>query len=259
MRRSIALSILAGCLALGAEEARKQAAPSYSVSSVVNSVSYSPAALAPYTPVTIFGTELSFSTAQITAGQSSLPVELAGVAVTVRGLRVPLFYVSETQINLLLPAGLEEGQAPVRVVRLGVSGPEVIVRIDGVAPSLFRTGLDLAIATHADGSLITREAAARASEVIVIYAAGLGPTATVPPERGVPAHASELVRLRDLRVLLDGTPVDPSLIRYAGLTPLSAGLYQVNLQLPERVGTDPEIRLSIGDQSSAAGIRLAVR
>jgi uncharacterized protein (TIGR03437 family) len=46
---------------------------------------------------------------------------------------------------------------------------------------------------------------------------------------------------------------------YAGLTPQSAGLYQINLQLPDSGPTDPELRVSIGDQSSQAGVKLALR
>jgi uncharacterized protein (TIGR03437 family) len=258
MRRWNAVWMLAGCLAVRAEDGPRKAAPSYSVSSVVSSVTYT-AALAPFTPVTIFGSDLSLSTAQWNPGEARLPTELAGVTVTVSGLRVPLFYVSERQINILLPGVLEEGDAPLRVIRLGVAGPEVILHIAAVAPALFRTGSDLAVATHADGSLITRDAAARPGELIVLYAAGLGLTRSELPVDGVPAVASEILRLRDFRVLLDGVAVDSSRVLYAGITPKSAGLYQVNLLLPENAGTDPEVRLAIGEQASTSGIRLPVR
>jgi uncharacterized protein (TIGR03437 family) len=60
-------------------------------------------------------------------------------------------------------------------------------------------------------------------------------------------------------VYLGGAAVDPAAILYAGLTPGSAGLYQIDLVLPGGLATDPEIRLAIGDQSSPAGLKLAVQ
>ena len=37
------------------------------------------------------------------------------------------------------------------------------------------------------------------------------------------------------------------MIKYAGLTPGSAGLYQINLEVPEGTGNDPEIRVTAGN------------
>ncbi len=51
--------------------------------------------------------------------------------------------------------------------------------------------------------------------------------------------------------------IDPSLVKYAGLTPGWAGLYQINLYIPEGVGTDPELRVA-GDVT-ASGLKLAIR
>jgi uncharacterized protein (TIGR03437 family) len=46
-------------------------------------------------------------------------------------------------------------------------------------------------------------------------------------------------------------------IKYAGVTPGYAGLYQINLALPDSPGQDPEIRVAIGDQSTPSGLKLA--
>jgi uncharacterized protein (TIGR03437 family) len=46
---------------------------------------------------------------------------------------------------------------------------------------------------------------------------------------------------------------------YVGVTPGYGGLYQVNLILPDSVGENPEVILSIGGQSSQPGVRLSVR
>ena len=62
-----------------------------------------------------------------------------------------------------------------------------------------------------------------------------------------------------LTVTLNGTPLAPSAILYAGLTPGSAGLYQVNVILPPNPGSDPVVQISIGGQTSSAACQLAVR
>ena len=62
-----------------------------------------------------------------------------------------------------------------------------------------------------------------------------------------------------LKVTLNGTAVDPMLIKYAGLTPGSAGLYQINLEMPKDTGNDPEIRVTAGNLAAQAGLKLPVR
>ena len=67
------------------------------------------------------------------------------------------------------------------------------------------------------------------------------------------------VRPSDLKVSLGGVALEWWRIKYAGLTPGSAGLYQINLLLPDNPGTDPELLVTVGDPTTAAGLKLAVR
>jgi uncharacterized protein (TIGR03437 family) len=171
----------------------------------------------------------------------------------------PLFYVSDGQINFLVPAKQVTGDVKIRVAREGLSGPEVTIQVADAAPALFSTTGGYAIATHADNSLMTVDAPARGGETIVIYATGLGKTSPNPATGEIPQYAGQIVNLATLKVKLDGAVLEASRIAYAGLTPASAGLYQINLVLPDKPGTDPEIVVSIGDQSSPAGLKLPVR
>ena len=120
------------------------------------------------------------------------------------------------------------------------------------------------MASHADGSLITGDAPAIASEIIVIACTGLGQT-MVPMDgqsdgRLVPLNVDlatiEILRFPDLGITVDGTLLDPRRILWAGLTPVFAGLYQINLQLPDSIGANPEIRVWIGGQGSPSGVKL---
>jgi uncharacterized protein (TIGR03437 family) len=154
------------------------------------------------------------------------------------------------------------------------------ITVDAAAPALFQTSAGVAVATHADGSLITAAAPASAGEVIVLYAnglgwvypAGLGWTYAVAsgwmPQAGVPCNedgtqngalpvaAQWLCNMQEFSVWIAGTPIDSGLILYAGVTPGYAGLYQVNVRLPAKFTPNPEVRVAIGTSVSAAGILL---
>jgi uncharacterized protein (TIGR03437 family) len=53
--------------------------------------------------------------------------------------------------------------------------------------------------------------------------------------------------------------VDPALIKYAGVTPSSAGLYQINLYVPAGTGNDPELEIAAGNLAVQTGLKLPVR
>jgi uncharacterized protein (TIGR03437 family) len=65
-----------------------------------------------------------------------------------------------------------------------------------------------------------------------------------------------MTALSSLKVSLNGVTLDPIRIKYAGLTPGSAGLYQINVVLPDNTGPDPEIRIWAGDMVPVAGLKL---
>ncbi len=54
-------------------------------------------------------------------------------------------------------------------------------------------------------------------------------------------------------MLLNGVAVDPSKIDYAGVTPGYAGLFQINLTLPDDAPSNPEIRVGSGGILSVPG------
>ena len=237
------------------------AAPSYSVTGIVSTGSYAAGPFAPNSLVTIFGDDLSTATRGLLPSDvvgNLLPTELNSTRVYIDFYPAPLFYVSEKQINLLIPGRQAFGKAELQVVRQGQRGPKVIVEVAAAAPALF-INEGYAIATHADNSVLTADKPARSGELIVIYAAGLGKTQAMPENGELAPWPSRLPENAAFRVTVGGAAVDPARIVYAGLTPYSAGLYQVNLFLPDNLGADPEVRLLVGDAGSPAGVKLAVR
>ncbi len=241
------------------------AAPSYSAANIVNNGDGSPGPFAPNSILSIYGTDLAVAEHILTAADITgdrLPTRLDFTQVVVDNIPVPLLYVSEKQINFLIPSTQSIGPAVVRVTREGLTGPEVTIPVTDSAPALFinPNSTGYAIVSSRDLlSVVSPDAPAKAGDMVVIWATGLGKTVPNPQTGELPPYLAEIVDKADLKVLLDGVPVDSANILYAGLTPQSAGLYQINVTLPDNLGTDPEIRVAMGAQSTPAGLKLAVR
>jgi uncharacterized protein (TIGR03437 family) len=249
---------------LRAEDACVSGAPCYTEASIVSSASNRTEDLAPNTLVTIYGRDLAYSTRALNSedvAAGMLPTLLAGVVVHVGAATAPLYYVSPGQINLLIPGNLLAGAVEVKVVRDGRAGPTVRLRLQESAPALFARDPDGVAATHADGTLISRDKPARAGEVIVLYGTGLGLTTRGADSqyREIPKQAAQIARLQDLRVTLAGVVLEPARVLYAGISPGFAGLYQINLALPDQFPADPEVQVRIGEQLSAPGVKLSAQ
>jgi len=246
-------------LVLAAAAVVRAAQPMYTADAIVNAGSFSPGPFAPNSIVTIFGTNLSTSAPGIAAAGPLLPTEIGSSRVYVDNYAAPLLYVSDTQINFMIPTNQSVGPSKVQVTMNGNPGPAVTISIVDGAPSLFAGPSGYVIATHADGSLISGDSPAQTSEIIVVYCTGLGKTQPNPATGAIATGAAEMVNLASLQVTLGGYALTPDLVKYAGVTPYSVGLYQINLAVPAQAGNDPEIRVAIGNQVNPAGLKLAVR
>ena len=238
-------------------------APAYSAAGIVNASNYSPGPFAANSVLSLFGSDLSNSPAAVAASETAggiLLTQLGNVSVYVANMPAPLLYVSNSQINFLIPTELTTGVVTVCVVRQGVSGPIVNITLVTGAPALFPSadGYALAVDWNNGSTLETAQAPAQAGDTVIVYATGLGPAGNTPTGQ-VPGNAFQINNLSSLKVYLNDVAVDPLYIKYAGVTPGWAGLYQINLYLTLGLGTDPEIRVAIGDQSSPAGLKLAVK
>lgn len=237
-------------------------APSYTAAGVVNSASNAPDALAPNGIATVYGTNLSYSTGSAfyvmpTAGW--LPVDINAVHVYVGGLSAPLYYVSPTQINFLIPAELRPGDMDFFTTHDGLAGPHVKITVHDAGPALYPWGPGMIASTHADGSIITKDHPASAGETVVVYGTGLGKTDPLLASGTIALIAAPIQLLNELRVMVAGNALDAKSVQYAGVTPGTPGLYQVNLVLPAQLAPDPEIRIAIGTEVSPPGMKLPLR
>jgi uncharacterized protein (TIGR03437 family) len=229
-------------------------APSYSAASLVNSADNQAGRLAPNTIATLYGKNLAYETKTL-SGNSPVGGD---ATVNIGGFAATLYYISPTQINFLIPPNLLPGTFNFVIVTDSLQGPTIPIQLASTAPALFQLDQQNIIATSAAGSLITPTASAQPGDVVVLYATGLGQT--VPPVGygETPSSAAPLAMLSDFQVLLDGNPVDPGNIAYAGVAPGFSGLYQINLFLPTTTGSNPEIRIAIGTAVSIAGLHIPV-
>jgi uncharacterized protein (TIGR03437 family) len=251
-------------LGLWAGGGESREAPSYSAAGIVNAASNVAGPLAPYAIVSLYGAGLAYSRRAVSEKDlraNVLPTELDGVRVVVEGSAAPLYYVSPEQINFLIPYNTGAKfptEVSLTVWLDGRRGPSVRLPLQEAAPALFQLDRETVIATHADWTLVTKGAPARPGEDIVLFATGLGRTQPAVAYPELPRGPIRIANWQRFRVLVDGKELDPGSIAYVGVTPGFAGLYQVNLRLPEDVGPNPEIRIGIGDLLSPAGLRLPV-
>jgi uncharacterized protein (TIGR03437 family) len=256
------VAMLAFGSGLWAEANSVRQTPTYSAASIVNAASNEVGTLAPNTFATLYGANLAFATRAIGPEDikgGNLPTELAGVRVWVGGIPAIIYYASDRQVNFLIPSILRAPEAELQLAVDSKAGPAVTIRLQEFAPALFQLDSKSPVATHADWSVITAEVPARPGEDVVLYATGLGSTEPETAYGQIPQAAARIKRWQEFQVLLGGQSVEANRIAYVGVMPGFAGLYQINLRLPETLENDPEVRIGLAGQLSRTGLRLPVR
>jgi uncharacterized protein (TIGR03437 family) len=232
--------------------------PYYTADSIANSAAGVAGLFAPNTFLTIYGQNLAYTTRSLTAtdvSNGTLPTVLGGTGVRVLINNIPanIYYVSPTQVNLLIPTSLIAGPVTLQLVVDSLAGPAVPLILGNAAPSLFQSDATTVLGVHLDSSLITATSPAKPGEIIVLYATGVGPTTPAAIPDQIPQAAASVTPLSSFSLLLNGTAVDPRQVLYVGVTPTFAGLFQINLQVPLDAPSNPEIRIGYNGTVSPAG------
>jgi len=208
-----------------------QAAPSFAISGIQNAASFIAGPIAPNTWVALKGNGLSATTGAWQLTGSTLPTEVNRVGVTLNGTGVPVSFVSNTQVNFLVPSTVSTGPAQIETTNNGLTSTAVTANVDLLAPAFFTIGTNAAngnvyiAAEHSNGTLIgpaatiTGATPAEPGESIVLFATGFGPTLA-------PGEALAVTPT----IAIDGIAADVS---FAGL--VGPGLYQFNVVVPSTV------------------------
>ncbi len=238
--------------------------PCYTAASIANSAANIAGLYSPNSFISIYGSNLANVTKPIglsDIGSGKLPASLqgTGVGVLIGGISGYIYYVSPNQVNVLIPENLEPGPVTVQLENRGVYGPPVQITLAPTAPALFQLDATNALATHGNGPLVTPQSPAVPGEVLVLYATGLGVTSPDTICGTLPESAWPIADFADFQVQLNGVAVDPKLIQYAGDTPGFAGLFQINLQLPDDCPPNPQIQIGFPNSLSPPGRYLPVQ
>ncbi|HLH00458.1 MAG TPA: S8 family serine peptidase [Bryobacteraceae bacterium] len=229
--------------------------PRITAGSVLNAASFSQP-IAPGSYISIFGTNLSTTTAAASTLILPLTIQLVTVSFDVPSAQLSLpghmVFVSPNQVNVQVPWELQ-GQSSVQMkVTAGdgaglAFGNVVTVPLSDYSPALFKVG-DQVASEDLKGNVIGPSNPAARGQTIQLYANGLGPV-TNQPASGDPAPSSPLASCKSAATVTIGTTqVSPS---FCGLAPGFAGLYQLNVAVPSGLtpGSYP-VSVSIGGQTS---------
>jgi uncharacterized protein (TIGR03437 family) len=216
---------------------------------VVNAASYAPitASIAPGELLTLFGTGLASATLVTQGGQQFPTTGLGGVTVTINNLACPVYYVSATQLAVIVPyavAANQTGLANIQVNNKGVLSNIVQMYLTDAAPGAFSqatNGIGLGAILHAATGLeVTATNPAQPGEYLSVFLTGLGTVSPVVNDGAlgpVPLSYSDVYNAGNLAVYFNdynsaGSVGNQGTIQFAGLAPFLAGLYQINVQVP---------------------------
>ena len=214
--------------------------------------------VAPGGLISVYGQQMS--PVNLATSEIPLPTALGESCLTVNGVAVPLLFVSSQQINGQLPFNVD-GNAQMTLRTPGGISDNFNFSILPAAPSVFRSGIagpdtGIATITRADnGQLITPTNPVHPGDSIVIWSTGLGHTSP-PIDAGMPSPSDPLAgAVIHPTVTLGGVGLD---ILYAGLTPGSVGLNQINATVPKSVplGLSLPLVISQGGSSTTLNVRV---
>jgi len=245
---------------------------SFNVTASVSSISaasFSGAELAADSIVAAFGSELATQT--LAAPVLPLPTTLAGTTVRVRDsagaeLLAPLFFVSPSQVNYLMPAGAAAGRATVTITNGNGKASLGAAEVVAVAPGLFAAnangqGVAAAVALRVRGTTQT-------FEPISQFDSATGRFVPVPIDLGPEGDQIILLlfgtgirgrsALSVVTCTIGGVAVPVS---FAAAAPGFVGLDQVNVgPLPRSLAGRGEVDVVLTvDRKEANRVRIAIK
>jgi uncharacterized protein (TIGR03437 family) len=234
--------------------------------SVVNGASLQPGIEAG-SWVTIRGSNLSntntgqsWSASEIVNG--ILPTMLDGVSVAIDGKPAFVAYVSPTQINVQAPSDSTVGAVSVVVTNNGAVSAPATVQLQPFAPAFFQDpGTDYASASRlpgytpvADPSAVPGAVPAGPGDIVVLWGTGFG--ATNPAVAAGALVTGAPVAVTTPTVSVGGAAAT---VISAVLTPGTAGLYQVTIQIPQAAPAGAvAVQASVGGVTTANGVMIFV-
>jgi uncharacterized protein (TIGR03437 family) len=230
-------------------------APFVSPGGVVSAASYSASGgRAPGEMVAIFGQNLA--PALVPAAAVPLPDQLGQTELIYGGEVLPLVYVSDEVASAVLPYDLMTNRYYQMVAgvgnRLSVGQDVLLAPTDPAVFSADASGLGQGDVFQVVGSsfvLVNVANPAQAGDTVVLYAAGLGAVTVATPAGSPPPSGQYVYTSGSVTATIGGIPAR---VRFAGLAPGFAGVYQVNVVVPDGVVPGNSVPLVLSVSSPGA-------
>jgi uncharacterized protein (TIGR03437 family) len=213
----------------------------YNGIAILNTANSADRALAPGQIGSIYPQSQTFGFGEQTAAFSSLPLPktLGGLQVLVNERPAPLYYVSPTQINFLVPNDTpSNGIAEYQVIRSETGGILAVGQIlmASANPGLFVQGSAAGgqlSALNPDNTANTPTNAIARGEVIQLFGTGQGFVPGAPPDGE--AATGPVETPSKPRVIIGTDFVPDENVIYSGLAPGLPGVWQINVRVPSTV------------------------
>jgi uncharacterized protein (TIGR03437 family) len=253
--KTLLMALMVGAAVCSAQTAMS---PTVASGGVVNGASFAKGQpVSPGSLVSIFGTGLVSKLAS--ADSIPLSNSLSGVTVTFADLpAAPLLTVipgasgSDDQINAQVPWEIGSGTGVVNVMVTTANGTSAPIALDFAPsmPGIFTAALggqSNAVAVNFSDNtlawptgLVPTSHPAKAGDVLVIYATGLGAVDHQPIDGGIPSVLATTIATPT--VLFGGVPAT---VLFSGLSPQFVGVNQLNVEVPTGVKSGSAVPLQI--------------
>jgi uncharacterized protein (TIGR03437 family) len=238
---------------------------SLAITSVENGASFQPT-ISAGSWVSIFGSNLAqdirtWRPSEIVNG--ILPTQLDGTSVTVDGKPAAVYYISPTQLNVQAPSDNNTGAVKVQVVNNGLTSASFSAQLQPVTPAFFLWNGTYAVATRTDFSPVGKPGLlsnattvpAKPGDIIILWGTGFGATNPSVPSGQVVTGAPAVVTNPAVTVGSINAPLISAV-----LSPGSAGLYQIAIQIPDLVPNgDLSVVAQVQGVQSAGNVLLTVQ
>ena len=233
--------------------------------SAVNSASYAAGPVAAQEIVSLFGSGIS---SQVANGSLPLPTSLAGTSVQITDSSgaselAPLFSVSNSQANILIPSGVAPGTAKITVLQGSAAVLTGSVTVASSAPGLYSVNSDGAGVAAADAFLALSSGTRQTETVFTCDPPALRSCLGSPLNLGgtgdvlyVELYGTGIRGASTIQTFVAGQGVPTS---YAGPVAAYPGLDQVNIAIPQSLAGSGDVRVYLvvdGVASNAVGLTL---
>ena len=181
-------------------------------------------------------------------------------AVLFNGIQAPVLYAGASQVNTIVPFGLDPNAA----ATLDVRSPDSSLAGDSfplaaVSPAIFTqasSGVGAGVILNQDYSVNSFSNPARPGSIIILYGTGFGSLVTPVPDGQAADEAVSTAT--PVTATISGFPAD---VLYAGAAPgLIAGVVQINVAVPGHIPANPAapMSLTIGSVTTAPGVTVSI-